>query len=111
MRSSSGQWPQKCALRYALGSLSGWRAQEGESRVFDHGLGAVEAKDCGYGEGGDGRATPDEWPLGVDVEDDRFSRWGEVDAAADYVLPPPAMETLVAETGDDTTVSHEPRAR
>ncbi len=81
-----------------------------ETGMLDHGRRPVEVEHCGDGEGWDAGPGPHERVLAVEVESDGLPAGGQVDAAAHKLLPPPAVESLVTEAGDDPVVRHEPRS-
>lgn len=77
--------------------------------MFDHGSSAVKAIHGGDGEEGDPGPGPHRGYARVEIEGGGLPTGCEVDAAADDVFPPPAVESVVTKSGDDPAVGHQPR--
>jgi hypothetical protein len=85
-------------------------AERCEAGMFNQGSRAVEAEHGGDSERSDAGPGPDEGRQALEIERDGLSTGIKVDATADHMLPLPAVESVIAESGDDATVGDEPRA-
>jgi hypothetical protein len=69
--------------------------------VFNHADRTVEAKNCCYGKGGNGRPGPNERRLALGVQHDDFAVRREVHAGTNGLFPPVAAETIIGKPSDD----------
>ena len=76
--------------------------------MVNHGAGTVEMEHGGDSHRGDARPGPGEGWFAVYVQDDGLAAGCEVDSGADGLVPPVAVEAVVAQASDDSGGGDQP---